>query len=313
MAFDPTPWFVGGGAQHSPEIARLVAYLAAQGGEGVVGSGDLKVSALATPGSSVNVSPGAASILARHSGSAYQSYAARMPTQTSVSIAATDAAGGRSDLIVARVEDPFAPGTSYTAPTDPTTAQYVFIRVISGVAAGTTTMPAGETGIPLARIDIPVSTSAITNDMIVDLRTLPNPRRKREIFTVQPDAVVGWTTAMADRLVAGNIEVPEWATAANVRGDIAGLVVRTATANVFQRTALGSGAAALVTPTSAITEEPGRRTTMMSAARFAIPASMRGTTQSFRIQGYKHADTTTVEQDTYTTAVLEIEFVESVV
>ena len=60
MSFDSVPWFVGGGALHSPEVARLLAHAATSGAAGVVTPADLAVSALPVPGASVRVAVGGA-------------------------------------------------------------------------------------------------------------------------------------------------------------------------------------------------------------------------------------------------------------
>lgn len=219
MALDSVPWFVGGGAQHSPEVARLLAYAATGGATGIVTPGDLKVRSLATPGTSVRVAPGAAIVPNRGSGGAEQSYIARNATETTAAIAATGSSGGRSDLVVLRVEDPYMAGEPWQNPSNPAVGPYVFIRVIPNVGAGTTRMPAGQSGIPLARIDIPANTGTITDTMIVDLRTLAQPRQSRHLlFAGLGGNVTSTTTGSYSRWpnYAPQIRVPDWATHAEM-------------------------------------------------------------------------------------------------
>ena len=59
MAVEDTPWFIGAaGVLHPAEAARAVAYAAANGSDGVIGSTDLKVTARPTPNGQVLVAPG---------------------------------------------------------------------------------------------------------------------------------------------------------------------------------------------------------------------------------------------------------------
>lgn len=217
MTWDSVPWFVGGGAQHSPEIARLLAHAATAGSEGVLGPYDLKVNALAVPGGAVRVAPGGCVVLNRAAGGTSQSYVGRNTTEDQITIASTGSGGGRSDLIVARVEDPFMAGEPWQDPADPTSGPYIFTRVIPNVSPTTTTVTElnlGYSAIPLARVDVPASTGTIQASHIVDLRQLANPRRERHLVRHQPsttyeipaDAWSHWPT------FEPQFRVPVWAT-----------------------------------------------------------------------------------------------------
>lgn len=226
MTWDGRPWFIGGGAQHSPEVARLLAYASTGAAEGVVSPGDLKVAPTAVPGASVRVLAGAGLILNKAAGGSQQTYVAWNPSEDVVSIAATGSGSGRSDLIVARIEDPNMAGEPWAVPADRANGQYVFTRVISNVTPGTTTMPTGQSGIPLARIDIPSSTGTITAGMIVDLRKLARPRSTSDLLsqaTPQPLILAksntfvnwpGWNPVWT---------VPDWATWISTKIDLASI------------------------------------------------------------------------------------------
>lgn len=226
MAWDSVPWFVGGGAQHSPEVARLLAYAATSGAEGIVDVGDLKVSPLAVPGGSVRVSPGAAIIRDRTSGAGNQSYVARMATEDTIAVSPTGSGGGRSDLVVARIEDPFVAGAPWQDPTDPTVGPYVYTRIIPNVPAGTKDVKSlnlGYSAIPLARIDLPASTGTVQASHIVDLRKVARPRRDRQLRTTalsqgNTDALTIYSPIGNERWpdVTYTLDIPEWATAAKV-------------------------------------------------------------------------------------------------
>ncbi|MDT8915765.1 hypothetical protein [Amycolatopsis sp. PS_44_ISF1] len=230
--WDSVPWFVGGGAHHSPEIARLLAYAATSAAEGVVTPGDLKVVPLDVPGSSVRVLSGACFALNRAAGGSQQTYISRNPSQDVVSISATGSGSGRSDLVVARIEDPNMPGEPWANPGDPTVGPYVFTRIIPNVAPTTTTMPSGQSGIPLARIDIPANTGTVTTGMIKDLRKLARPRSWAD-YDVQAgiNATGGgaeyirvtdadWRTWPLNTLA---VAVPSWATHAQVSVHLSGI------------------------------------------------------------------------------------------
>jgi hypothetical protein len=228
MALDPTPWVIAGGAQHSADLARALAFAATSGAEGVVLPDSLKVAAFATAGGGVDVGPGAGLLLNRSPGAAEQTYVVRNASTTSVAIAPTGTGGGRSDLVIVRVKDPQYP--PWPAPADPATAQYTEIFVVQGVPAGTTkasSLNLGYPAIALARVDLPASTTNVTNAMIVDVRKVAQPRRERMMMTAYPP--------VKDTLGAGsgpgfhnwpthswNIDIPDWATIAVVHGVVAG-------------------------------------------------------------------------------------------
>jgi len=227
MALDPVPWAVGGDAEHGPDVARQLAYLATGGKEGVVAPGDMKVSSLDVPGAGVKVAAGGASILNRVA--SQQAYTVRNPIADvdSVKIAATGSGAGRSDLIICRVDNPYVDSNAQ-APTDPVHGPYDKFDVIPGVPAGTKRLQdipqyAGVSAVTLARVDLPASTGTVTSSMITDLRTLANPRSERQIVKGTLDGTRVTLNATTwqqwpQNPIAG-IAVPAWATHAVVRVD----------------------------------------------------------------------------------------------
>ena len=175
------PWAIASnGAKHSGEVARTLAFAATQGSEGVISVGDMAVQQLAVAGASVQIIPGACAMLNRSPGGDHQTYVDRELATLQLAIASTSSGGGRSDLIVRRVEDPDFP--SWAVPVDPLLGPYSRYAVISGVPNTTTTakqLNLGYPAIALARIDIPLSTATITTAMIKDMRKVCNPRRQR--------------------------------------------------------------------------------------------------------------------------------------
>jgi hypothetical protein len=135
--WSPVPWFVAGG-DHPPEVARLLAYIASNGDEGVVESTDCKVVPLEVAGKGVRVMPGAVSIRNRAAGVGRQSYLAQSNEAETVPLTDVPSSGPRTDLIIARIEDPDYPGVPAIDPEDAAEGPYIATRVIEGVPANTT-------------------------------------------------------------------------------------------------------------------------------------------------------------------------------
>src|SRR5699024_6184474 len=191
MAMERVPYLVGGGFEHSAEVMRAMLAASTSGAEGIVNAGDFKVRPLAVPGTSVRVAPGNALIRNSYGGGQAQTYACRAGSETEVPIEATGSAGSRTDLIVARSDDPPDQGGSF----DPLTFEAARFEVIKGVPASTKTVAGlGLTypAIALARVTLPASTGTVTAAMITDLRKLAQPRKERHLFVrplVQADGV----------------------------------------------------------------------------------------------------------------------------
>ncbi len=217
MSFDGVPWAIGGGAEHTDELLRVAANAWSRDSEGIVLPGDLKVSQLSTPGGAVQIADGAAVVRCKQA--AGMSYIGRAGTSTQVSIAPT---GGspRHDMVIGRVIDPdYSPWVPYTDPEQIAHGPYWEPFVVSGVSAGATTLAdAGITysGVPLARVDIPASTSTIIDAYIVDLRGLAQPRIGFAYDLQQVaayDAIgIGETTWFDWPVRSLAVKVPRWAT-----------------------------------------------------------------------------------------------------
>lgn len=239
MTFEGVPWAVGGGAEHSPEVARLLAHVATSGADGIVTSGDLKVLPLATPGGSVRIMKGAAVLPSRAAGGDQQSYAARNLSEDVVAVTATGSGSGRTDMVVLRVEDSTLAGEPWPDPPSAANGPYVFGRVLQNVpssaiadnlAARAWLASQGYTAIPLAGITLPTSTGTVSSGMIKDLRNLARPRNQpvSEIPAV-PNPVT-LSSVGVDTVWPGGgptIDVPAWATHVSVTVLIAGIRVAT--------------------------------------------------------------------------------------
>ena len=286
--WDPVPWFVGGGAEHSPEVARMMLFAATGGAEGVVLPEDLRVTALDVPGGAVKVLPGGALVRNRATGGDSQTYGGRLPTQDVVEVAATGSAGGRSSMVIARVEDPNMAGETWDDADDPTIGPYIFTRIIPNVPPAAKRLQdvpgySGQSGIAVARIDQPASTGTITNAMIVDLRTVAIPRSTRSL-DLQVGTAAQLNSATAEVSFPQNtlpVSIPEWATRLTGYMTANGVIQKGSDEAMSTRIRLGANlySRATVTDLDAETGD-GQRRTMLFAIDMQIPAEMRGTVQT---------------------------------
>lgn len=201
MALEMDSWAVTG-AQSSARIARLMHQSGTASGNGIVDVGHLQVLPLEVPGGGVRITAGGATVLGQEQEFQGSYFAYNVGDET-VDISPTGSGGGRSDLIVLRVEDPNIDGTPWGH--DVTTDPVYYFRVIEGVSASATEPPAGMTAIALARIDIPSSTGTITAGMITDVRQSANPKTQR-VLRVQRGGTL--TNGLWDE--AGDIQQPNW-------------------------------------------------------------------------------------------------------
>ena len=180
MAFDGVPLFVEN-AEHSADLLRTMNYVMFGGQEGVLHAADWQVVPLSPAGAGVAIMPGVGAILNRAQGGDNQLYTSRLPSAATVDVDKTDTSGGRSDLIVVRVENPYITGEPWGIPADRKNGPYVFGRDLKGVPASTTKVSdldatlGAQTAYACARLDIPKNTATITADMIKDLRQVSNP------------------------------------------------------------------------------------------------------------------------------------------
>ena len=324
--WQPVPWFVAGGL-HSPEVARLLAYAATGGASGVVGVSDCAVKELDIPGGAIQVMPGAVGIPNGNPGGGYQSYLGRNPEAEQVVITPTGSAGPRTDLIVARIEDPQYPGAAQ--PVDPTVGPYVFTRVIEDVPVGTKRVQqiAGhenDSAVTLARITLPASTGTVLDSHITDLRNLMQPRVKHETRTVAlatGDLDLQDTVGVAGEVWPGvaqwGVEIPEWATRVRVVGTWAQVRIPAGDSLGYLWVRIGAEAYA----GSVVTETVGydtpsaaswSRATFVCADEIAIPAAMRGTTQIVNLRARKIGGNAAgrITIDGYSAVVLTLDFLE---
>lgn len=327
MAVESVPWLVGGGAEHSAEVGRVLAYACADGGEGIIGAGSFKVVDRVTPDNQVNVFPGAA-ILHNNSllpSTAYEAYVARASTSTLVPIAPTTSAGPRSDLVILRVEDPqYAP---WAAPVNPAAGPYAFVRVIQGVPAGTRdirdldpsfaiTYPA----ITLARVDVPASTATIQQSHIFDLRRIANPRLQdanRSYRTVAAQvygtgglahtgAFQTWPTSWTQR-------IPSWATTCSLRSHYGSLYVAAGNFQVELRAKITFGATTVASAATGVDIDSsayGNRYGLLVADELVLPAALRGKVATFSLEIRELYASVNAQFDAYSVIATDLLFSE---
>lgn len=173
MALDTVPWFIGGGAEHSPAVARMLAYAATNGQTGVLRADDMKVVPLPTPGNKVRILTGGAAIENKYPGGGQQSYTVRNATATDVDVPATTSAGAAVRYLIVRIDDPEFGGQ---VPADVAKGPYTRPVLVSSVE--NLAYPFVE----LARINQPANTATITAAMITDTRRIANPQEKQVVI-----------------------------------------------------------------------------------------------------------------------------------
>lgn len=300
MGHVAVPWYIGGSADHPDKIARLLSYNAVGGREGVVGALDCRVLALATPGAAVRVMPGAYSILPRNH--PYEMYSGMVESEDVVGTTATGSSGGRSDLVILRVENPNDFEENWNVPPDVVNGPYVFTRIIEGVPAGTKTwreLNLLGTAIAVARIDFPPNTATVTQAMITDLRPGATGAPPGDLVGTPPAAAsqtiyrAYQTTATSDlpktattettwpAAAVFNIAVPTWATSFAFDIDIKS--VQLLNGNVRGVTALKVGSAGYSTATLFDLNYTGSPSTetVSGGGSFLVPPAIRGTTVPF--------------------------------
>lgn len=301
MSWDSTPWFIGvTGAQHSPEVARLLAYAATNGGNGVIDPTDCKVAALATPAGKVRIAPGAVVVRNRAASGRAQTFIAHNRTEDVVDVPATTSAGGRRDLIAVMIEDPSVPGgapsgETYPLPSDPVTAQYVRTRVVPNVPAGITRLQdvpgyANASGEAIAAVTLPASTGTVTNAMVTDLRRLALSRQSSEMLVVDATgARLESTTEVVWPPNTFDVAIPEWATDVAAIVSLNGAMQYGGPELTTHRVAFGTMRSSY-TDIERDTSQGGTERVFASfLLQGKVPDAMRGTRQTMSLLGRRSA------------------------
>jgi hypothetical protein len=241
-----------------------------------------------------------------------------------VTLPATDSSGGKSYLIVARVENPYE-GDSYDPPEDPAKGPYIFTRVLGpqdGVTS--TTTDAAALGLPdsmiaLARIDLPASTGAITQGMIIDLRKLARVLTQHDYVVIAPTSTSAVSSTAYTKWGGAEVQlvttVPAWATHVKLRAIVGGATHGgSGASNVYGklRVKLTSGTTTLTSEdTSYNLSAPGgadQSTVMFGSQPLAIPSGMLGKSVSITLEGNRSSGSSTGDTLSMTSgAMLSIE------
>jgi len=327
MAFDGVPYIIGGGAEVSVDVLRNFGFQALGRSEGVGKPGDLKISATPTNSNQVAWANGSVAMLNRAAGGSDQMYTALNRVGTAEirsTIASTGSSGGRSDLIVARVEDPQFGWPAYTDPTAQQFGPYVFPRVISGVDPATTlasqltgsSSPGGaystQTMYAVARIDMPANTSVVRPEYIKDLRKVAQPQFKpfRRSWTPSTTGQSGISGGARTWFPGINelVDVPDFATVLH----LSVIVSQLRMTGPFQgriRAEFGwaDGSSHVDTLDSGLHWDTGvTRQTVGISGSLAVPAAYRGTKQYVRTGTILNGGMSgKAEADIFTTATVD--------
>jgi hypothetical protein len=298
------PGFIDANARHRMKTLRVLNYAALRGQQGVLESDDLKVTALGTPGGSVNISPGVFGIVANHVGGANEAYIDKVDAQLTRGVNATDATvGGRTDLVIARVLNPYVTETGSSIPI-PASAQdgpYWDVQVLHGVTANIQSVAAWNpnySAIALARITRPVNTGIVQQSHITDLRQLisftggeritvinnpppESPPIAQAIYTNSKEFATTQTlaktiTAWTDFPTGGyfDVPIPSWA----VEVDINGIFTPQFNGSIWAEARLSFGGTA--GPSTFADENPPggawQRLPLPLLGTYPIPSAQRG-------------------------------------
>lgn len=230
MTFNFAPWAIDG-ARTSSALARLSSYASGGGRSGVIRPTDLRVTALAVPGQGLRISSGGATILNGYLSDPDEAYVVSNPAEHVVLAASMPPStpGTSYYLVCIVVGDPefdqtghpFMPGTALD-PVDALDFEYVRIVVLPCGASDDSFEDLGVAyaGYALARLEVPGSTTTITNAMITDLRDLSKPRQYTELLTGRPSATeqrLDTTTSPGGAWYEWvdfrpYVDIPKWAT-----------------------------------------------------------------------------------------------------
>lgn len=291
MTFQTAAYAVDGNAE-SGNFLRLMLQSATLGSQGVVGHLDAQVKANSPATAGIIITSGAVVVLGSETSFQGSYYGFNVGNDTSLSIAATGGSA-RSDLIVVRAEDPTWSGSPWG---NPATGQILFPRVISGVAPGTLVPPGGISAIALARIDMPASTTTVSAGFIHDLRQVCNPQRIMAMQAVTGPGTTTHSTTSTTPIqwptgASWQIQIPNFATSMVVSWSVNEVQWDSGVGNQVVRgfifPVIGSSVTAPVVsmPQSMVsfdaTTGPFRHT-IGGGGIVAIPASIRGTTQTLQ-------------------------------
>lgn len=296
------PAFAVDGAQVTGRLLRTVAYAATSGQDGIVTPESMKVVA---NGAGVRIAPGAAVAPTRYVASpAFGSYVMAADAAEDLAIPATGSGGGATRYIIARVDDP-----EYGGQGDPTGTywRYLMVSSITNLA---------YPFVPLARINQPASTTTITDAMIVDLRQVATPRRRRLTYDVAVTTAVNLTSPTYTDFPSGGgldalVPIPYWATQMIVRVDLLDVLHSVGATDGGLLLRLGSVDGAQARRFDEIWSGSTTRKDYTIVDTIDIPAPLRGTTASLRTRGRRNAGAGYLRMDANSQVVYDVDMIEA--
>lgn len=246
------PWFTAGGAEHSPELLRSVAYANSGGNEGVVAPGDCRVTQTDTASGQLKISRGTVYIRNRSSGAYNQFYVATAYTDTFIDVP-LNGSGIRTDLIGVRIYDPQYPG-SPQPPDAASAANWEYVKPYRLSNASPAQVQAAkegslDLGFPayfFAALVIPANTGTFTNGMLTNLRELAVPLQHTVIEMSGPtaeDALNGASSELGRIWPDYHplVKVPRWATGVAVEATLSSIGQRVGGAQGLLTVVLAGG------------------------------------------------------------------------
>lgn len=286
------PAFAVNGGRVPAEMLRRSLWATSHGANGVVGIHDLRVNPLPTPGPGVSIRRGAALATMRSSGAnSQETYLLAQDSETHLPISS-----GPTQYIIARIDDWHFTGED--APDDPLNALYwsfETVSTLSGIA---------YPHVPLASVTVPAGVVNVQRSHITDLRKVAMPRTERRLFARNLSASEGIQELIvsqpseqywpAESSQPWTIDIPEWATEANVVASWNGILVRPHSNKhgvVWARIGRPDGWGQGNTETQHQKWDLGGSATGREHWELAddipIPSALRGTTQPLRLLGMR--------------------------
>lgn len=286
MTFQTAAYAVDGNAE-SGNFLRLMLQSATAGAQGLISATDLLVGPTTpTATAGIVIQPGACVIAGVETSYQGSYYGYNVGTDTSLTIAPTSGSI-RSDMVVVRAEDPTWSGSPWG---NPAAGQILFPRVISNVSPGATTVPGGYSAIPLARIDMPASSSVVQASYIHDLRSVANPQRILSMLSGSgPGSASNWTVGTSGVAWPGtaswSLSIPSWATTMQFQWEFNDLLWISGWARGYLNPMFGTSVSSpnLAMPQTLVSIPSASgpyRHTVGAGFTVSIPASLRGTTQT---------------------------------
>lgn len=316
MTFQASAWSVDGNPRNGM-FERGMLQQAVESQQGILGPLDLIVQATTPNSQGVQILPGQCVITGLETSFQGTYYAQNQGNDTSLSSFTPTGGTTRSDMVVAQAQDPTWTGSPWG---NAASGPIVVPAIISNVSSSATTPPGGISAIPLARIDWPANTSIITQGMITDLRQVANLQRFRQMQSLQGI----WSTASASPTSATvvdwpanalwTINIPSWATF---------MMASWTLFNLLQNTGFGAVTCSFYpvigsSPSSPIVAWPSSLANSNAAnqsrlavggnGQIAIPASIRGTTQTLQFAASGSNTGGTAAMDASSALIIDYEF-----